>query len=442
MTTPRFAADGEHLAWASGRDGGTDIYLAGVADGVSTRLSHWAASWAVVCGWTTAGEVLAASTAAQPFGHYTWARALGTEIPGATGSAGLGNERVLPFGPVADLSFGRGTADGTVALLNGTLGGFGGDPAHWKRYRGGTAGRLWVGPVRDGRPAMGRRGWGGTVPPRPGGSAWPLRRPMIAGGRLAFISDHEGTGNVYSCALDGSELRRHTDHDGWYARQASTDGQRIIYACGGELWLLDSLDAAGPRRLDIVLGSPASGRAPRLISADDHVGSLSVDGSGTASAVEVRGTVHWLTHRDGPARALSVVPGVRARYPQVLGSDGQVVWATDADGIDAVEIGGGDPAAPAAQAGGRAGRPHQRARGRTRRQRGRRRRAGRAAAACRRRLGSGTGAHRLGQRPRDRAGVVTRLGLAGLVGADRASRRDGRPRRCASCDWRGSPTAR
>ena len=152
-------------------------------------------------------------------------------------------------------------------------------------------------------------------------------------------------------------MRRHTDHDGWYARQASTDGQRIIYACGGELWLLDSLDAAGPRRLDIILGTPASGRAPRLISAEDHVGSLSVDNSGTASAIEVRGTVHWLTHRDGPARALSVVPGVRARYPRVLGPDGQVVWATDADGIDAVEI-GGDPATapPRRLAAGQIGR--------------------------------------------------------------------------------------
>ena len=41
---------------------------------------------------------------------------------------------------------------------------------------------------------------------------------------------------------------------------------------------------------------------------------------------------------------MSVVPGVRARFPQVLGTGGQVVWATDADGIDALEIGSGDPA--------------------------------------------------------------------------------------------------
>jgi tricorn protease len=176
--------------------------------------------------------------------------------------------------------------------------------------------------------------------------------PMIVDGRLAFISDHEGTGNIYSCTLDGSVLRRHTDHEGWYARQASTDGERIIYACGGELWLLGDLQAAGPVRLDITLGSPVRGRAPRLVTAEDHVGSLSVDHGERASSIEVRGTVHWLTHRDGPARAVSVVPGTRARYPQVLGTGGQVVWATDADGSDALAIGPGDPASPTDPAAG------------------------------------------------------------------------------------------
>jgi tricorn protease len=49
--------------------------------------------------------------------------------------------------------------------------------------------------------------------------------------------------------------------------------------------------------------------------------------------------VHWLTHRDGPAVALSVTPGGRARLPEVLGRDGDVVWVTDADGADGLQIG-------------------------------------------------------------------------------------------------------
>ncbi len=354
--TPRLTPDGSHVAWVSARDGSPEIYLAGLAGGPSTRLTYWGTSWARVSGWTPSGEVLAVSAAGQPFGHYVRARALTTALSGSQGA-----ERVLPLGPVSDLSLGTsgdgGTADGgaggrgagTVGLLTGTWGSFNNDPAHWKRYRGGTAGRLWVGPataVASEAPA--------AAGPGPG----PFRRvladlpaqfgsPMIVGGRLAFISDHEGTGNIYSCALDGSDLRRHTDHEGWYARQASTDGQRIVYARGGELWLLDDLQAAAPARLDITLGSPVRGRDPRLVTAGDHVGSLSVDRAGRASSIEVRGTVHWLTHRDGPARAVSVVPGVRARFPQVLGTGGQVVWASDADGIDGLEIGSGDPAAAA-----------------------------------------------------------------------------------------------
>jgi tricorn protease len=359
--TPRFSADGTRLAWISSKGGGPEVYQASLDDGVSTRLTYWGTDWARVCGWTPAGEVLAVSPVGQPFQHYSWARALSTPEPDAAGAPGA--ERLLPLGPVGDLS----VDDTTVAVLNGKLGGFQADLAFWKRYRGGTAGRLWVGPaaaVLSGRPGQGEPGPGEPSDQDAAAPRQPFRRlladlpgghfasPMMVAGRLAFLSDHEGTGNIYSCAPDATDLRRHTDHDGWYARQASTDGQRIVYACGGELWLLADLDRAEPQRLEVLLGSPASGRAPRLISADDHVGSLSVDSAGNASAVEVRGTVHWLTHRDGPARALSVVPGARARYPQVLGNDGLVVWASDSGGSDALEIGGGEPPAGSASASG------------------------------------------------------------------------------------------
>ncbi len=161
---------------------------------------------------------------------------------------------------------------------------------------------------------------------------------MLIGRRLFFLSDHEGTGNIYSCALDGTGLARHTDHDGAYARNPSTDGHRIVYHVAGDLWMLDAPDAGTPHRIDITLGAPAAARAPRLISAADHLGDLDCDQTGQASVVEVRGTVHWLTHKDGPARALHVDPDARARLPRVLGETGQVVWVTDAAGPDALEI--------------------------------------------------------------------------------------------------------
>jgi tricorn protease len=333
----RFSADGSHLAWTSARDGSPEIYVGSLAEGAADRLTYWGAPMAMVCGWTDRGEVLAVSSAGQPFLVHMRPRVLSTALSG-----GPGAERILPFGPASDIAVGPGWA----ALLTGT---WGQDPASWKRYRGGTAGRLWLGDGIDGPATSFRR----MVPDITG----QLASPMIVGDRLAFLSDYEGTGNVYSVADDGTGLRRHTDHDGWYARHASTDGRRVIYACGGELWLLDGLDG-DPVRLDIVLGAPLSGRAARLITAADHVGGLSVDRSGRASAVEVRGTVHWLTHRDGPAAALSVVPGARARFPQVLGIGGDVVWATDEGGTDALVVGGAGPAAGASRrlAAGQVGR--------------------------------------------------------------------------------------
>src|SRR4029078_11662127 len=83
-----------------------------------------------------------------------------------------------------------------------------------------------------------------------------LAGPMLIGGRLFFLSDHESTGNIYSCALDGSDIRPHTDHDGMYARNPATDGQRIVYHVAGDIWILDSPEAGEARNVEGNLGLP------------------------------------------------------------------------------------------------------------------------------------------------------------------------------------------
>ncbi|HEY0933373.1 MAG TPA: S41 family peptidase, partial [Trebonia sp.] len=302
---------GATIAWTSWRDGGIpEIYTAGTDGGAAVRRTYWGDQRTRVTGWTDAGEVLATSAVDQPSAQRTMAYAVPLDGP----------YRRLPFGQVNDLALTRSA----TALLTGQRG----DPSHWKRYRGGTAGRLWVASGED--PLFTR------VLSELNGQ---FAAPMLIGGRLVFLSDHEGTGNLYSVTLDGGDLRRHTDHDGFYARNPATDGQHVVYHVAGGIWRLDSLDAgARPHQLDIRLTAPPAARSPRVITAADHLGEIDCDETGQASLVEVRGTVHWLTHADGPARALSVNPDARARLPRILGGTGKVAWITDAGGSDAIQV--------------------------------------------------------------------------------------------------------
>jgi len=64
--------------------------------------------------------------------------------------------------------------------------------------------------------------------------------PLWIGDRVFFVSDHEFTGNLYSCLPDGSDLQRHTDSDDHYVRWPATDGERVVYVLGATLRVWDA----------------------------------------------------------------------------------------------------------------------------------------------------------------------------------------------------------
>ncbi|MEU3828293.1 S41 family peptidase [Streptomyces sp. NPDC029080] len=307
---PRFSPDGRRIAYTTWRSLVPEIHLVDVdAGGPSRQLTYWGSPDTQVCGWTPEGDILAVASHGQPFSYFTWAYKVPVE--------GDPDGR-LPWGPVTDIQVADLDGRHKTLLLTGTPPH---EPASWKRYRGGATGRLWL--------------HGERLLPDIGGH---LACPMFVDGRIAFLSDHEGVGNLYSCAHDGTDLRRHSDHDAFYARHASSDGERVVYQCAGDLWLVDDFSPDGePRRLDIRLSGPRTGRRPYQVPAAQNVDGISVDETGRASAVVVRGSLYWLTHRDGPARTITDTPGVRVRLPEMLGS-GQVAYVTDAEGADAVEI--------------------------------------------------------------------------------------------------------
>ena len=208
------------------------------------RLSFWGDPFTKVAGWLPDGRVVASTAVGEPFRSRVWAWALPLDggVP----------ER-LPFGPATVVSTRAG--GGTVLGVDQRRAG-----ATWKRYRGGTAAKLWIDPDGSGEFRRLLRELDGQ-----------LEDPDWVGDRVVFLSDHEGWANVYSALPDGSDLRRHSDHGESYARALRDRRHPRGLPAAGELWLLDDLDAAAqPRRLEISLGRPAdraaaaAGAGPRL----------------------------------------------------------------------------------------------------------------------------------------------------------------------------------
>ncbi|MFD0663962.1 S41 family peptidase [Thermocatellispora tengchongensis] len=299
---PRFSPKGDRIAFAGREEGPEEVYVMPADGGAAQRVTfHGARS--TVTAWHGDDTIVYASDAGQPFdGH----RRLHRVTPGAEGPP----ER-LPYGPANTISHGPG---GAVVLGRNTA-----DPARWKRYRGGTVGDLWI--DRNGNGEFQR------LIALPGN----LASPCWAGDRIYFLSDHEGVGNVYSCAADGSGLRRHTDHADYYARNLSGDGTRLVYHAGGELYVLDP-DEGEARRLDVRLRSSHTQRNRRFVPASRYLDSATLNPDGSGLAITTRGKAYSFANWEGPVRQHGEPDGVRYRLLTWLNDGARLVAAASDDG--------------------------------------------------------------------------------------------------------------
>jgi tricorn protease len=308
-STPVLSPDGQWLAYASRDELHPEVYVMPAEGGPARRLT-WLGPFVHVRGWTERGDIVFVTTWGQPFFRNFRAYAIARD-------GGLPNP--LPLGQVNHLALTAQGLAGPKVIGRNTA-----DPARWKRYRGGTAGHLWV-------DASG----GGTFARLP--LAGNITSPMWLGDRVYYLSDAEGVGNLYSCRADGSDVRRHSDHADFFAREAQTDGARIVYQCGAELWLYDAATYR-TRRLEVRVPAHRTQAARRFVPAAEHLGEFAAHPQGHSVALDARGKCFTLPLWEGAVRQQGAADGVRHRHAQWLADGQRLVVVSDASGEERIEV--------------------------------------------------------------------------------------------------------
>lgn len=312
---PHFSPDGAWLAFSSADEGQSAVYVMPSAGGEARRLTYHATA-DEVAGWTPDGARVVFRTMALAGIR---ARTLAT-VPARGGAA-----RLEPFGRADGIAW-HGDGD-RVALARHFS-----DPAWWKRYAGGRAGRIWLGSLST-----------GDFTRLPGGPRTDCC-PMWIGDALWFLSDQDGMGDLWVADAQGRRRRRVTHHTELYARRPQTDGRHIVYTMGGRLFLLDPLARRPkPREVPVEARGHSLTTRRRFVDVPRSLEDYGTNRDGSELALTVRGRIVRLPCWHGAARVVGDLPGTRFRGARWLDDDTLVAiaHADDADQVVTLPAAGG-----------------------------------------------------------------------------------------------------
>ena len=308
ISWPSLSQGGQFVAFVGREEGQPDIYVMAADGGHPQRLTFLGNHDCRTAGWTADGQIIFSHSAAQPFEELIHLYTLNLETS---------QVEKINVGPASTISFG---SNGGVVIGHNLR-----SPAHWKRYRGGMTGQIWIDQSGNGQfdPLIELAG--------------NLDNPIWIADRIYFLSDHEGISNIYSCSPAGEDLRRHTAHDNFYARNISSDGRRIVYHAGAEMFIFDpSLEQS--YQIPVEHFSSQTQRNRKFVSASAYLEGWSLHPSGKGIAITSRGKPFAFANWEGAVLQLGQEQGVRYRLLEFLNDGRRLIAVSDEGGEEAFVI--------------------------------------------------------------------------------------------------------
>jgi tricorn protease len=310
-----FSPDGKSIAFSANYEGPTEVYTMPATGGLPSRRTF--EGHASVVGWTPDGKIL-----------YSTERY--STLPDTQLATIDSENRVEPV-PLSQAA--QGSYDSAGATLFFTRLPFQGSYA--KRYQGGTAQHIWK--YTAGREAA----------PLTADFAGTSKDAMWWNGRVYFLSDRDGTMNLWSMDENGKSLRQHTRHQGWDLKNASLGQGRIVYQMGADLRVYDVASGAD-KAIPIELASDFDHLREHWIGNPmDYTTSVHVSPDGSSVVLTSRGRafvaplkgrfVDVAAHKPGRYRDARFMPDGKSLLILSTESGEVELWKVPANGIGAGE---------------------------------------------------------------------------------------------------------
>src|SRR6185437_12695508 len=317
-TNATISPDGKTIAFVGSYEGPAEIYTVPMSGGVPVRRT-WGGGLPV--GWTPDGKLLMMSGAMSTL----------PEPRLFTLDLSTGARNAIPLVQASDGAYDR--AGGTLFFTRFAFQG-----SHTKRYKGGTAQSLWKLPAGA-----------SEATPLTGDYTGTSKTPMWWAGRIYFVSDRDGSMNLWSMDPEGHDLKQLTHHQGWDIQTPALASGKIVYQLGAELWLYD-VASSQTHLIPVTLTSDFDQLRVRWVTKPmDYVTATHVSPNGDRVVLTARGQVFVAPVGQGRLVEASRHQGVRYRSARFAPDGKSIAVLSDESGetdwwkLPANGVGGDEP---------------------------------------------------------------------------------------------------
>lgn len=302
-THASISPDGKYIAFSASYDGPREVYLISIEGGMPKRLTYHGEGSYVV-GWTPGGEVIYTTR------HFsTLPNSQLVRINPET------REEVLI--PLHQASY--GAYDANEETLVFTRLPFQG--SRTKRYKGGTVQNLW-------KFSKGAE----EAVPLTVNYAGTSKDPMWYEGRIYFISDRDGTMNIWSMKDDGTDLQQATDYIYFDIQEPSIHEENIIYQIGADLYIYN-IPSKTEGKVTVFLTSDFEQRRQKWITnPTNNISGGVISDKGDFISLTSRGRVFVAPVKSGRFVEVTRKYGIRYKYARFLPGSKDLIMQSDESG--------------------------------------------------------------------------------------------------------------